>query len=66
MRERKILKRIFGPVKENGPWRISTNQELMNLYKETDTISEIRKGRLRHMERPSVERTLKKALKSTS
>jgi hypothetical protein len=43
---RKILGRIFGPVKENGVWRISTDQELMNLYREPDIISEIRKGRL--------------------
>ena len=63
---RKILRRIFGPVKENGVWRISTDQELMNLYREPDIISGIRKGRLRclgHVERMSEERTVKKVLR---
>jgi len=26
--ERKILRKIFGPIKEKGIWRIKTNQEL--------------------------------------
>jgi hypothetical protein len=33
--ERKILKRIFGPTKENQIWRIKTNEELDNLIKHT-------------------------------
>jgi hypothetical protein len=45
--ERKILRKIFGPVKENGLWRIRTNQELMDLCREPDIISEIRKEKLR-------------------
>jgi hypothetical protein len=44
---KKIFRRITCPVKENGACRIRTSQELMNLYKEPDIISEIRKGRLR-------------------
>jgi hypothetical protein len=40
------LREIFGPVKANGVWRIRSNQELMDLYREKDTISEIRKGKL--------------------
>ena len=32
------------PEKENGPWTIRSNQELMNLFAEPDIISEIRKG----------------------
>jgi hypothetical protein len=40
---RKMLRRIFGPVKENSVWRIRTNQELMDLNRETDIMSEIRK-----------------------
>jgi hypothetical protein len=43
MWKRKISRRIFGPVKENGMWRICTNQELTNPYREPDIISEIRK-----------------------
>jgi hypothetical protein len=43
----RILGRIFGAVKENGVWRICTNQEVMNLHREPDITSEVRKGRLR-------------------
>jgi hypothetical protein len=52
----KILGSISGPVKEKGLWRISTDQELIHLYREPDFISEIIKGRLRwleHVERMS-------------
>jgi hypothetical protein len=34
--ERKILRRIYGPTKENGIWRIIYNRELYKLYKEPD------------------------------
>jgi hypothetical protein len=34
------------PCKKNGMWRICTNQELMELYREAAIISEIRKRRL--------------------
>jgi hypothetical protein len=47
MWERRILRKICGPVKENGVWRIRTNQGLVDLHREPNTISEIRKGRLR-------------------
>jgi hypothetical protein len=30
--ERKILRKIYGPVAEQGIWRIRTNQELKWLY----------------------------------
>jgi hypothetical protein len=52
--ERKILREIYGPVKENGVWRIGSYQELLDLCREADIISEIRTGRLRrlgHVER---------------
>ena len=44
--ERKILRRIHGPVKENGVWRIRNDKEFMDLCSEPYDISEIRKGRL--------------------
>jgi hypothetical protein len=53
--------------KENGVWRIRKNQ-LMNLYRETDIVSEIRKGSLGWLvlvERMSEESTVKKIFKST-
>jgi hypothetical protein len=31
--ERKILRRIFGPTKENQIWRVKTNEELDKLIK---------------------------------
>lgn len=44
--ERKILRRIHGPVKENGVWRIRTEKEFVDLCSEPCDISAIRKGRL--------------------
>jgi hypothetical protein len=32
-RERKILRKIYGPTKENGQWRIKTKAELITKYK---------------------------------
>jgi hypothetical protein len=34
--ERKILRRIYGPTKENGIWRKIYNRELYKLYKEPE------------------------------
>jgi hypothetical protein len=31
--ERKILRKIYGPTKENGQWTNKTNLELMTKYK---------------------------------
>ena len=45
--KRKILRKTVGTVKENGVWRIRTNHELMNQYRETGIILEIRKVRSR-------------------
>jgi hypothetical protein len=40
--ERKILRQIFGPKKENGTWKIRTNIELTELYNNPDIVAEIR------------------------
>ena len=45
--ERKVLRRIFGPVTDNGVWRIRTNKE-PDLYQETDLITLIR---IQHIKR---------------
>ena len=42
--EREILRRIFGPVVEEGIWRIGTNQELRELYKDLDVADIKKKG----------------------
>jgi len=36
--ERKILRRIFGPTKENQIWRIKTNEELDKLIKPKNIV----------------------------
>lgn len=52
--ERKILRRIYGPKKENGEWRIRTNEEIYGLYNNPQIIGHIKSSRLRwlgHVER---------------
>ena len=44
--ERKILRRTYGPLGEQGIWRISTNQELRELYKELGILAGFKKKRL--------------------
>jgi hypothetical protein len=38
IRESEKLRKIFGPVKENGIRRISTSQDLLDLYTEPDVV----------------------------
>jgi hypothetical protein len=40
--ERKILRKIYGQTKENGRWRIKTNEELMTKYKAPDIVNVIK------------------------
>jgi hypothetical protein len=42
-----VLRKIYGPVYDNGIWRIRTNKELMVLYQELNIVAEIKKARLR-------------------
>jgi hypothetical protein len=44
--ERKILRRIFGPTKENQIWRVKTNEELDKLIKHKGIINYIKAQRL--------------------
>jgi hypothetical protein len=44
--ERKILRRIYGVVEEQGTWRIRTNLELRQLYKYLDIVADTKKKRL--------------------
>lgn len=41
--ERKILRRMYGPVVKEGIWRIRTNGELRVLYKVLDLVTDIKK-----------------------
>jgi hypothetical protein len=64
--ERKIL-RIYGPVEEQGIWRIRTSQELRELYKELDTAAAINNRRLEwigHAIRIDQETKVKKLFES--
>lgn len=66
--ERRVLRKIFGAVKERDRWRIRSNAELMELYGEPDIVCAIKKGRLRwlgHIERMEPCRLPKKMLNGT-
>jgi len=41
--ERKVLRKIFGPICVAGYWRSRTNEEVGQLYGELDIITEIKK-----------------------
>jgi len=61
--ERKILRRIFGPTKENQVWRVETNEELDKLIKHKNIINYIKAQRLSwfgHVQRMPDTRRAKK------
>lgn len=63
--ERKILRRIFGPVQENMQWRIRYNNELYKLYRSFDIVTFIKLRRLEwagHVYRMEGNRIPKKIL----
>jgi hypothetical protein len=43
--ERRILRRVFEPKKEDRIWKIRTNKELIELYNNPDTVAEVRSRR---------------------
>jgi hypothetical protein len=45
--ERKILRRIYGPICEEATWRSRYNEELYRLYDETDLVTTMKITRLR-------------------
>jgi hypothetical protein len=45
-RERKILRRICGPVCINGAWRIKSNRELGGLFNRPGIVTEIKSRRI--------------------
>jgi len=45
-RDRKILRSVYGPVVEQRIWRIRTNEELRELYKDLDIVADIKNKRL--------------------
>jgi capsule polysaccharide modification protein KpsS len=60
--EKKILRRIFGPTKENQIWRVKTIEELDKLMKHKNIINHIKAQRLSwfgHIQRMPDTRTVK-------
>lgn len=47
--ERRILRRIYGSIKENGIWRSRYNHELYKLYNGPDIVKVIKVGQLRSL-----------------
>jgi hypothetical protein len=45
-RERKILRKMYGPKCEQGVWRIRSDLEIQNMYKSPDIVTEIEVRRL--------------------
>jgi hypothetical protein len=61
--EKKMLRRIFGPTKENQIWRVKTNEELDKVIKHKNIINHIKAQKLSwfgHVQRMSDIRTVKK------
>jgi len=64
--ERKSLRKIFGPTKENKVWGIKTNEELDKLIKHKNIFNYIKAQRLSwfgHVQRMPDSRTVKKIFK---
>jgi hypothetical protein len=64
--ERKILRGIFGPTKENQTWRIKNNEELDKLIKHENIVNYIKAQRLSwfgHIQRMPEARAAKKIFK---
>jgi hypothetical protein len=67
MWERKILRKVYGPVTEQGIWRIRRNEELRELYKAPDLVVDIKRKRLEwlgHVTRMDQRRVVKKIFDS--
>ena len=63
--DRKILRRIFGPTKENKIWRIKSNDELDKLIKHENIVNYIKAQRLSwfgHVQRMPETRAAKRNL----
>ena len=44
--ERRILRRIYGPMVQQGIWRIRNNKELRELYEDLDIVADIKNIRI--------------------
>jgi hypothetical protein len=63
--ERKIVRRIYGPINEGESWRIRTNKEIEDISEGADIVKFIKSLRSRwcgHTERMNNERMPKKIM----
>jgi hypothetical protein len=61
--EWKILRKIYGPIKDQIGWRIRTNDEMQVVYRQPNIVTTIKVRRLEwagHVVRMSDDRTVKK------
>ena len=40
------MRKVYGPIQERNTWRIRTNQELRELYRDPDIVGDIKRKRL--------------------
>jgi hypothetical protein len=65
--ERKILRKVYGPVTEQGVWRIRRNEELRELIKAPELVADINRKQLKwlgHVTRMDQRRVVKKIFDS--
>ena len=65
--ERKILRKILGPIQENGEWRIRRNKEIEDYIDGEDIVRFIKSGRIRwagHIQRMNEDRIPKQVFRS--
>ena len=61
--ERKILRRIYGPINENGMWKMRSNKEIYDLFKEPEISTLVKLKRLQwagHVQRMDERRIPKR------
>jgi hypothetical protein len=61
--QRKILRKIYGPIKDRNGWRIRTNDKLQVIYRKPNIVTTIKVRRLEwagHVVRMSDDRTVQK------
>jgi len=64
--QRRMIRKVFGPVRDRGEWRIHYNEELNELIEGRDIVRFMKAQRLRwlgHVERISEEWMSKRMLK---
>jgi hypothetical protein len=61
--ERKILRKIYSPIRDQDSWRIQINDEFQAMYRKPNIVTTIKVRRLEwagHLLRMSNDRTVKK------